>query len=194
MNFLMVIQMVQVVLFTVIFSSIYNGRLIKTPNQPLYDINEDNVTQVGGFATASFFLYAMRNCPLDLIVNTLIAKILCSKWIEWDADMTIVTQDHNGKDCLQGCKAQSMQLPEQLGCVDHIFCDKTGTLTKNELRFRTLAFANQELHFFDDDPNLESKLQASRCAELNFLLKCIAICHDVIPIEMEGKAVLSGSS
>ena len=30
---------------------------------------------------------------------------------------------------IEHCKVQSMQLPEQLGEIDHIFCDKTGTLT-----------------------------------------------------------------
>ncbi len=33
-----------------------------------------------------------------------------------------------------------MQLPEELGCINHVFCDKTGTLTKNELEFRGLSF------------------------------------------------------
>jgi len=38
------------------------------------------------------------------------------------------------------CRVQSMQLPEELGCIHHIFCDKTGTLTKNELEFRGISF------------------------------------------------------
>ena len=42
-----------------------------------------------------------------------------------------------------------MQLPEQLGDVDHIFCDKTGTLTKNELVFN--KWASGGLADFDKD-------------------------------------------
>jgi len=32
-----------------------------------------------------------------------------------------------------------MQLPEELGAINHIFCDKTGTLTKNELVFKGIS-------------------------------------------------------
>ena len=37
------------------------------------------------------------------------------------------------------CTVQSMQLPEQLGEVDHIFCDKTGTLTQNDLDVKAIS-------------------------------------------------------
>ena len=37
------------------------------------------------------------------------------------------------------CQVQSMQLPESLGEIDHIFCDKTGTLTQNDLDVKALS-------------------------------------------------------
>ena len=44
-----------------------------------------------------------------------------------------------------------MNIHEELGTIDYMFCDKTGTLTKNELSFKYLAalgavFSDEELH------------------------------------------------
>ena len=39
------------------------------------------------------------------------------------------------------CKVNTMQLPEQLGLINHILSDKTGTLTKNELVFKAISVA-----------------------------------------------------
>jgi len=47
------------------------------------------------------------------------------------------------------CKVQSLQLPEELGTVNHIFSDKTGTLTKNELIFRRISI-NGVLYYNED--------------------------------------------
>ena len=54
-----------------------------------------------------------------------------------DGEMTSI--DYSTGDIVTS-KVQSMQLPEELGTINHIFCDKTGTLTKNELEFRGISF------------------------------------------------------
>jgi P-type E1-E2 ATPase len=83
----------------------------------------------------------MRLVPLDLIFNTEIGKIVVSKMIENDFEMVkLETNEETGETEMINCRVQSMQLPEELGCVNHIFCDKTGTLTKNELEFRGISF------------------------------------------------------
>lgn len=43
--------------------------------------------------------------------------------------------------------ARIAALNEELGQVEYVFCDKTGTLTKNELTFHTAVIGNQFYQF-----------------------------------------------
>lgn len=79
----------------------------------------------------------MRLIPIDLIIDTEIGKIIVSKFIQYDADL--ISIDNTSGDLISAT-VHSMQLPEELGAVNHIFCDKTGTLTKNQLEFRGISF------------------------------------------------------
>jgi phospholipid-transporting ATPase len=86
-----------------------------------------------------------------------------------------------------------MQLPEELGCINHVFCDKTSTLTKNELEFRGLSFKG---HLCQGRETQEILQQAypHNCKEAELLFKCFVICHDVIPMQVKGQTVMSGTS
>lgn len=97
-------------------------------------------------------------------------------------------------------QVQNLSMHEEMGQISYLFCDKTGTLTKNQLIFREMAVlkgkVNNSINSNDDQDNLVSnggpwqfkKLDASE--SLDNILRCILICHDVLRID--GK--LSGSS
>jgi P-type E1-E2 ATPase len=44
-----------------------------------------------------------------------------------------------------------MTMLEDLASINHLFCDKTGTLTKNELIFRSLAVGSHVSNFKDGE-------------------------------------------
>ena len=120
----------------------------------------------------------------------MVAKVVISKFIEADAEMMKI--DPANGDIIK-CKVQSMQLPEELGCINHIFCDKTGTLTKNELEFRGISFKG---HLSEGKVTSEilQGVYRRNCLTAELLFKCFVICNDVMPMEVEGKTVMSGSS
>ena len=81
---------------------------------------------------ASFYLLNNSFIPLDLVVMIDTAKIIYTFWVECDVS-------------IYGVSVRNMSLHEDLAQVEYLFCDKTGTLTQNELRFRGLCLRGQSI-------------------------------------------------
>jgi len=83
-----------------------------------------------------FYLVVNSFVPLDLLVIIEISKMFYTGFIE--ADATMMEADYLMRDIKQA-KCNTLNLHEELGQVEYLFCDKTGTLTKNELVFRAIG-------------------------------------------------------
>lgn len=67
--------------------------------------------------------------PISLYVTVEMQKFLGSFFIGWDLDLY-----HEESD--QRAQVNTSDLNEELGQVEYVFTDKTGTLTENEMQFR----------------------------------------------------------
>ena len=100
------------------------------------DFAEESLAYLTGQGFVTFWLLLVRFIPMDVIVNVEGSKIFGSLFMEFDT--TMFQKDDQTGDYLKP-RARSMQLPEELGQVSYLFCDKTGTLTKNELRMKKIS-------------------------------------------------------
>ena len=77
----------------------------------------------------TYFLLLNTLIPISLIVSTEIIKVIQGKFIAWDVSLY-------SKWRKSFCSVKSVSIIEELGNVNFIFSDKTGTLTKNQLQFK----------------------------------------------------------
>ena len=133
-NKVLLINIALMLSFGVILS--YCNYLFSDENSESYSyIFENSETpRVMAFQSfGSFFLLNNSFIPLDLAVGMEMGKFMYVHFIERDVHMTVFDED---KRDLVSCSVKNFNLHEDLAQLDYMFCDKTGTLTQNELIFK----------------------------------------------------------
>ncbi|KAM8744890.1 phospholipid-transporting ATPase IF isoform 1-T1 [Acanthopagrus schlegelii] len=117
--------------------------------------------------------------PISLYVTVEMQKFLGSFFIGWDLDLY-----HEESD--QKAQVNTSDLNEELGQVEYVFTDKTGTLTENEMHFRECSINGTKYRevngklvpegMTDDAPDGSTPHLIGD--ELLFL-KAVSLCHTV---------------
>ncbi|XP_029794599.1 probable phospholipid-transporting ATPase IF [Suricata suricatta] len=101
---------------------------IREPELYKIEVLEDKILRFISDFLAFLVLYNFI-IPISLYVTVEMQKFLGSFFIGWDLDLY-----HEESD--QKAQVNTSDLNEELGQVEYVFTDKTGTLTENEMQFR----------------------------------------------------------
>ncbi|XP_067143833.1 probable phospholipid-transporting ATPase IIA [Centruroides vittatus] len=152
-----------------------------------------------------FILLFSYIIPISLRVNLDMGKVVYSWMIQKDKDIS-------------GTVVRSTTIPEELGRIVYLLCDKTGTLTKNEMVFKrlhlgTVSFSNESFdevtaHLRTAYAPLPStpggmgvtpsrftqqpKMRRTVITRVQEAVKALALCHNVTPV-YENASVTSES-
>ncbi|XP_043087908.1 phospholipid-transporting ATPase IF isoform X5 [Puntigrus tetrazona] len=175
-----------ILLFEAILSTIlkYAWQAENKWDEPFYNQKTDqerNSSQILKFISDFLAFLVLYNfiIPISLYVTVEMQKFLGSFFIGWDLDLY-----HEESD--QKAQVNTSDLNEELGQVEYVFTDKTGTLTENEMQFRECSINGikyQEINgklvpegMTEDSPD-GSVPCLNREEEL--FLKAVSLCHTV---------------
>ncbi|KAF9351663.1 hypothetical protein BGX26_010376 [Mortierella sp. AD094] len=149
-----------------------------------------------GLSILTFLILYNNLIPISLMVTMEVVKFWQAQLINSDLDMYYEKTD-------TPALARTSSLVEELGQIEYIFSDKTGTLTCNEMEFRQcsiagLAYADvvedgKQAHVEDgvevgvhDFKQLNANLRSHPTANvIDEFLTLLAVCHTVIPERQE---------
>ncbi|KAK4485891.1 hypothetical protein RD792_008542 [Penstemon davidsonii] len=123
--------------------------------------------------------------PISIKVSLDLVKSLYAKFIDWDDQMV---------DLETGIRshAANTAISEDLGQVEYILTDKTGTLTENKMIFKR-CFVSGTFYGNDNGDALTDaellRAVSSGSTDVIRFLKVMAICNTVIPVQSKNGSI-----
>uniref|UniRef100_A0A4X2LEV9 Phospholipid-transporting ATPase n=1 Tax=Vombatus ursinus TaxID=29139 RepID=A0A4X2LEV9_VOMUR len=145
----------------------------------------------------SFMILLSIIVPMSLYITFEFIYLVNSCFINWDLEMYYSPLD-------MPAKARSTSLNDQLGQIEYIFSDKTGTLTQNIMTFKKCCingltygeywnkYADGKLVFYD--PSLLIAIREDEDKVVREFWRLLALCHTVMVEEKDGQLVYQAAS
>ncbi|XP_040276086.1 phospholipid-transporting ATPase IC [Bufo bufo] len=168
----------------------------------LYDGNDYTPNYRGFLGFWGYIIVLNTMVPISLYVSVEMIRLGQSFFIDWDLHMYYPKKD-------TAAKARTTSLNEQLGQIEYIFTDKTGTLTQNIMTFKKCSinrktYGNEKQTagkqqnvdfswnpladptFTYNDKNLIQQIRFGNDSSVHEFFKLLALCHTVMVDKTDG--------
>eukprot|EP00005_Dracoamoeba_jomungandri_P010597 CAMPEP_0174264884 /NCGR_PEP_ID=MMETSP0439-20130205/24372_1 /TAXON_ID=0 /ORGANISM="Stereomyxa ramosa, Strain Chinc5" /LENGTH=1290 /DNA_ID=CAMNT_0015351035 /DNA_START=137 /DNA_END=4006 /DNA_ORIENTATION=+ len=172
-----------------LFAAILSGLWTANQGYDHWYINlediESSAVVIGLESFAGWLILLNVIIPISLYVYMEIVKVVMAYWITSDIDMY-------DPETNTPAVANTSNLAEELGQIEYIFSDKTGTLTANVMEFQRCSIMGKEYgsEFVADDDDMMSEAEIytdvellkdidSDIPEVELFFKILGLCHTV---------------
>uniref|UniRef100_A0A8C6NLB8 Phospholipid-transporting ATPase n=1 Tax=Nothobranchius furzeri TaxID=105023 RepID=A0A8C6NLB8_NOTFU len=170
----------------------------------LYDGKHQDAGYRGFLSFWGYIIVLNTMVPISLYVSVEVIRLGQSKFINWDLQMYYHEKD-------TPAKARTTTLNEQLGQIQYIFSDKTGTLTQNIMQFKKCTIAGRSygttsVIFIEDwnrladkkfdfvDHLLVANIKSKKDKDALEFFKLLSLCHTVMVESNDGELVYQAAS